>query len=76
MIQPSITAAAEVLVDPALHRSHRQRSHRQRPKSFPTTSPAAGLTNLQRRAEEVGGSVTVQDTPERGTRLRWSAPLP
>ena len=36
----------------------------------------SGLTNLERRAEEVGGFVTVQDTPERATRLRWSAPLP
>jgi Cu/Ag efflux pump CusA len=34
------------------------------------------LQHLQRRAEEVGGFFTVQDTPERGTRLRWSAATP
>ncbi len=37
---------------------------------------ASGLSNLARRAEEMGGSFTVERVPTGGTRLRWSAPLP
>ena len=37
---------------------------------------ASGLLNLVRRAEEMGGSFTVERVPTGGTRLRWSAPLP
>lgn len=36
----------------------------------------SGLTNLRRRAEESGGSFTVEAMAGRGTKLRWSAPLP
>ncbi|WP_019971540.1 GAF domain-containing sensor histidine kinase [Mycobacterium sp. 141] len=36
----------------------------------------SGLINLRRRAEESGGSFTVEAMADRGTKLRWSAPLP
>lgn len=36
----------------------------------------SGLTNLRRRAEEVGGSCSVLAAPDGGTRLTWRAPLP
>ncbi len=36
----------------------------------------SGLTNLRRRAEELGGSFRVQTAPEGGTCLIWRAPLP
>ncbi len=37
---------------------------------------ASGLRNLAVRAEQAGGSFTVQPGPERGTVLRWTVPLP
>ncbi len=36
----------------------------------------SGLTNLRKRAEDVGGSFTVESLPTGGTKLTWSAPLP
>jgi signal transduction histidine kinase len=36
----------------------------------------SGLTNLWKRAENVGGSFTIGNIPGGGTVLRWSAPLP
>jgi signal transduction histidine kinase len=36
----------------------------------------SGLANLQRRAEQVGGSCKVTSPPEGGTKVRWTAPLP
>ena len=36
----------------------------------------SGLTNLRRRAEDVGGAFTVERRAAGGTSLRWSAPLP
>jgi signal transduction histidine kinase len=36
----------------------------------------SGLTNLRKRAEDVGGSFTIGNIPSGGTVLRWSAPLP
>lgn len=36
----------------------------------------SGLTNLRRRAEEVGGSFTIDAQPTGGSKLKWSAPLP
>ncbi|BBX03888.1 GAF domain-containing sensor histidine kinase [Mycolicibacterium moriokaense] len=36
----------------------------------------SGLRNLHKRAEEVGGSFTVEAVPTGGTKLTWSAPLP
>jgi signal transduction histidine kinase len=35
----------------------------------------SGLTNLRRRAEDAGGSFSVDAIPAGGTRLKWSAPL-
>jgi signal transduction histidine kinase len=36
----------------------------------------SGLINLRRRAEDAGGSFTVEAVAGGGTKLRWSAPLP
>ncbi|WP_458315395.1 sensor histidine kinase [Mycolicibacterium brisbanense] len=36
----------------------------------------SGLINLRHRAEEAGGSFSVEAAPTGGTKLRWSAPLP
>ena len=36
----------------------------------------SGLTNLRRRADEAGGSFTVESVSTGGTKLTWSAPLP
>ncbi|MBX7435341.1 GAF domain-containing protein [Mycobacterium sp. Y57] len=36
----------------------------------------SGLINLQRRAEDLGGSFSVQAAADGGTRLVWRAPLP
>ena len=36
----------------------------------------SGLTNLRRRAEDVGGAFIVERGAAGGTLLRWSAPLP
>ncbi|MDY6995806.1 MAG: GAF domain-containing sensor histidine kinase [Actinomycetota bacterium] len=36
----------------------------------------SGLTNLRRRAQDVGGSFSVQPCTGGGTRLLWRAPLP
>ncbi len=36
----------------------------------------SGLANLRRRAEECGGTFTVENVAGGGTLLRWSAPLP
>jgi signal transduction histidine kinase len=35
----------------------------------------SGLANLQKRAQEVGGSFTIESVAKSGTTLRWSAPL-
>lgn len=36
----------------------------------------SGLTNLRKRADEAGGSFTIESAPTGGTRLVWCAPLP
>ena len=36
----------------------------------------SGLTNLRRRAEELGGSFAVVASADGGTCLTWRAPLP
>ncbi|WP_107425903.1 GAF domain-containing sensor histidine kinase [Streptomyces gilvosporeus] len=36
----------------------------------------SGLSNLAKRAESVGGELSVEPLPEGGTRLVWSVPLP
>jgi signal transduction histidine kinase len=35
----------------------------------------SGLANLQKRAQEVGGSFAIESVANQGTTLRWSAPL-
>ena len=44
-------------------------------KGIPGDITGSGLTNLRRRAEDVGGSFTVEKAPSGGTRLTWCAPL-
>lgn len=34
----------------------------------------SGLANIRRRAEQRGGTFTVESTPGEGTRLRWAVP--
>lgn len=36
----------------------------------------SGLTNLRKRADEAGGSFTIESVPTGGTKLVWCAPLP
>ena len=43
---------------------------------MPADITASGLTNLRRRAADVGGEFSVGAGPDGGTVLRWSAPLP
>jgi signal transduction histidine kinase len=45
-------------------------------RGIPDNVTRSGLTNLQQRAAEVSGTFTVEALPERGTKLRWCAPLP
>lgn len=45
-------------------------------RGMPADVTASGLTNLRRRAADVGGAFSVGDGPDGGTTLRWSAPLP
>lgn len=42
---------------------------------IPDDVTGSGLTNLRRRAQEAGGSLTVRNAAEGGTVLRWTAPL-
>lgn len=44
-------------------------------KGIPSDITGSGLTNLRQRAEEIGGSFTVERVPSGGTRLVWCAPL-
>jgi PAS domain S-box-containing protein len=39
------------------------------------TDRSSGLANMRRRAERLGGSMTVDTAPGAGTRLEWRAPL-
>jgi signal transduction histidine kinase len=45
-------------------------------KGIPDNVTRSGLTNLERRAADVGGTFSVARRPEGGTRVFWSAPLP
>jgi signal transduction histidine kinase len=36
----------------------------------------SGLTNLRKRAQQVGGDFVIETVSGGGTALRWSAPLP
>lgn len=42
---------------------------------MPGDVTASGLTNLRRRAEEMGGELVLSEAPGGGTTLRWTAPL-
>jgi len=44
-------------------------------RGIPSDVTGSGLTNLRKRAEEVGGEFTLDNAPSGGTVLRWSAPL-
>ncbi|HEX3650735.1 MAG TPA: ATP-binding protein [Pseudonocardiaceae bacterium] len=43
---------------------------------LPESVVFSGLANLRRRAERVGGQLVVERPESKGTRVRWSAPLP
>jgi len=42
---------------------------------MPGEITGSGLTNLQKRAQDVGGSFGIESIAGNGTTLRWSAPL-
>ena len=44
-------------------------------QGVPDDITGSGLTNLRRRAVDVGGEFTIVRVPGGGTLLRWSAPL-
>jgi signal transduction histidine kinase len=44
-------------------------------RGIPADITGSGLTNLRKRAEEVGGDLTIESAPGAGTVIRWSAPL-
>lgn len=41
----------------------------------PVNRRRSGLTNMQRRAERVGGDCTITSAPNEGTQIHWAAPL-
>jgi signal transduction histidine kinase len=43
---------------------------------MPVDVARSGLLNLDHRAREYGGTVTVSPNPDGGTRLVWRVPLP
>ncbi len=45
-------------------------------EGIPQDGRRSGLRNLAKRAESMGGEMTVEAPPEGGTRLRWHVPLP
>jgi signal transduction histidine kinase len=45
-------------------------------RGIPDDVTSSGLTNLHQRAADASGTFTVEALPERGTKLRWCAPLP
>lgn len=44
-------------------------------RGLPEVITRSGLTNLQRRAEQAGGTFSIESAPGGGAVLRWSAPL-
>ncbi|ODQ86117.1 histidine kinase [Mycolicibacterium flavescens] len=44
-------------------------------RGIPDEVTGSGLTNLSRRADDVGGEFSVESVDSGGTRLRWCAPL-
>ncbi|MDI3315206.1 MAG: GAF domain-containing sensor histidine kinase [Mycobacterium sp.] len=45
-------------------------------RGIPENITGSGLANLLQRAQQVGGSFTIESPPTGGTVVRWSAPLP
>ncbi|MDZ4264808.1 MAG: GAF domain-containing sensor histidine kinase [Mycobacterium sp.] len=45
-------------------------------RGIPDEITGSGLTNLGRRAQDVGGTFSIENSPRGGTVLKWSAPLP
>ena len=45
-------------------------------RGIPGDITESGLASLRRRAEESGGTLTLENVADGGTLLRWSAPLP
>ncbi|HVQ53339.1 MAG TPA: sensor histidine kinase, partial [Mycobacterium sp.] len=45
-------------------------------RGIPDNVTRSGLSNLHQRAADTSGTFTVEALPERGTKLRWCAPLP
>jgi signal transduction histidine kinase len=45
-------------------------------QGIPADITGSGLTNLRRRAEQLGGAFSIESPPTGGTVLTWSAPLP
>ena len=43
---------------------------------MPADVGRSGLLNLDRRAAECGGTISVSPNPKGGTRLVWRVPLP
>jgi len=43
---------------------------------MPADVARSGLLNLERRARECGGTITVSANPDGGTRVVWRVPLP
>ena len=40
------------------------------------SSRRSGLANLERRAEQLGGTLAIEASQEGGTTLRWTIPMP
>jgi signal transduction histidine kinase len=45
-------------------------------RGVPESTVYSGLANLRQRAESVGGQFALERRDSRGTRVRWTAPLP
>ncbi|MGZ8802802.1 MAG: sensor histidine kinase [Mycobacterium sp.] len=45
-------------------------------RGLPDEITGSGITNLRRRAEDVGGTFSITNSPTGGTVLKWCAPLP
>jgi signal transduction histidine kinase len=45
-------------------------------RGIPENITGSGLTNLLQRAQQVGGTFTIDRPPAGGTLVRWAAPLP
>jgi two-component system sensor histidine kinase DevS len=45
-------------------------------RGMPADVTGSGLANLRQRAADSSGTFTIEALPGRGTKMRWSAPLP